>query len=62
VRGGGDGWEKIDILDVMEIWDMLDDEIDERCRAEDAKRRRAAGHKGAQPAGGKSAGRLAEVE
>jgi hypothetical protein len=46
---GGPRWEKIDILDIGELWDILDDAIEERCKAEDAKRRRAAERKkGAQ--------------
>jgi hypothetical protein len=35
-------WERIEILDITEIWDVIDDAIEDRCRAEDAKRRRAA--------------------
>jgi hypothetical protein len=35
-------WEQVDVLNVMEIWNIIDDEIEERCKAEDAKRRRAA--------------------
>ncbi len=38
---GGPAWEKIDVLDIGELWRILDDAIEERCRAEDAKRRRA---------------------
>jgi hypothetical protein len=41
----GPGWEKIDILNVMEIWNIIDDAIEERCKVEDAKRRRAAARK-----------------
>jgi hypothetical protein len=42
-------WEKIDILDIGPVWDAIDEEIEERCKAEDAKRRRAAERKkGAQ--------------
>jgi len=40
--GDGNGWEKVDVLNVMEIWDIVDDEIERRCKVEDAKRRRAA--------------------
>ncbi len=39
---GGPSWRKIDILDIGEIWDALEDEIERRCKVEDAKRRRAA--------------------
>jgi hypothetical protein len=47
---GGPSWEKIDILDIGEIWDVLDEEIELRCKVEDAKRRRAAEcKKGTQP-------------
>jgi hypothetical protein len=45
---GGPSWEKIDILDIGEIWDILDDEIERRCKVEDAKRRRAAERKRSQ--------------
>jgi hypothetical protein len=39
---GRPSWEQIDILDIGELWDIIDDAIEERCKAEDAKRRRAA--------------------
>jgi hypothetical protein len=39
---GGPLWKKIDILDMGEIWNILEDEIERRCKVEDAKRRRAA--------------------
>jgi hypothetical protein len=42
---GRPSWEQIEILDVMEVWDILDDEIEARCRAEDAQRRRKAARK-----------------
>jgi hypothetical protein len=42
---GGPEWEDVDVLNFGEIWDILDDEIERRCKAEDAKRRRAASHK-----------------
>jgi hypothetical protein len=38
---GGSSWRKIDVLEIWELWDVLDDEIEVRCKAEDAKRRRA---------------------
>jgi hypothetical protein len=53
---GGPSWEKIDILDIGEIWDILDDEIERRCKVEDAKRRRAAARKKrSAPVGNESA-------
>ena len=42
---GSPSWEKIDVLDVGEIWEILDDAIEERCKAENAKRRRATDRK-----------------
>jgi hypothetical protein len=35
-------WEKIDILDITPVWDAIDEEIDRRCKIDDAKRRKAA--------------------
>jgi hypothetical protein len=43
--GGGPVWTKIDVLDIGQIWEILDDAIEARCVAEDAKRRRAAARK-----------------
>jgi hypothetical protein len=43
--GCAPSWEKIDVLDIGEIWEILDEEIERRCKAEDAKRRRAAARK-----------------
>jgi hypothetical protein len=53
---GRPSWEKIDILDISEAWDVLDDAIEERCRAEDAKRRRAAERKRRSRNGGLTGG------
>jgi hypothetical protein len=42
---GGPEWEDVDVLNIGELWNILDDEIERRCKAEDAKRRRAAEYK-----------------
>jgi hypothetical protein len=44
-RDGGPSCEGVDVLNIGELWEILDDAIEERCKAEDAKRRRAASHK-----------------
>jgi hypothetical protein len=48
--GCAPSWEKIDVLDIGELWEIIDDAIEERCKAEDAKRRRAAAGKMRRPA------------
>jgi hypothetical protein len=50
--GCAPSWEKIDVLDIGELWEILDDAIEERCKAEDAKRRRAAERKRETPLAG----------
>jgi hypothetical protein len=42
---GRPSWEQIDILGITEVWDILDEAIETKCRAEDAKRRQAAARK-----------------
>jgi hypothetical protein len=39
---GGSAWTDIDILGISEIWNVIEDAIEEQCKVEDAKRRRAA--------------------
>jgi hypothetical protein len=52
---GRPSWEKIDIVDITEVWDILDEAIEAKCRVEDAKRRRAAARgKGCQRTGGRA--------
>jgi hypothetical protein len=38
----GSSWEEVDLLSIGEVWNVIDDTIEERCKVEDAKRRRAA--------------------
>jgi hypothetical protein len=39
---GPPSWEEIDILEIGELWNVIDDAIEMRCKVEDAERRRAA--------------------
>jgi hypothetical protein len=39
---GDPAWEKIDILAIGELWNVLEDAIEEKSKAEDAERRRIA--------------------
>lgn len=41
-RLGEPKWEKLDILAIDPVWDAIDDAIEERCKVEDAERRRVA--------------------
>jgi hypothetical protein len=42
---GGPLCKEIDVLEIGELWEILDDAIEAQCKAEDAKRRRAAARK-----------------
>jgi hypothetical protein len=41
---GGTPWEDVDILAIGEVWNIVD-AIEEQCRAEDARRKEAAGQR-----------------
>ena len=43
--GGGPAREEADILSIGEIWNIVDDAIDEQCKVGDAKRRKTAAGK-----------------
>jgi hypothetical protein len=43
--GGGPSWEGLGICDIGEVWEIIDEEIERRCKVEDAKRRQAAARK-----------------
>jgi hypothetical protein len=47
---GGPEWEQIDILAIGEVWNVIEDAIEEKCRAEDAERCRVAAAKATSPA------------
>jgi hypothetical protein len=34
---GRPGWEKLGILDIGEVWNVIDEEIERRCLAEDGQ-------------------------
>lgn len=46
---GDPTWETIDILAIGEIWNILEDAIEEKCKAEDAERRRVAAETPSSP-------------
>jgi hypothetical protein len=46
---GDPQWEEIDILAIGEVWNILQDAIEEKCRTEDAERRRVAALKATSP-------------
>jgi hypothetical protein len=46
---GDSEWEKIDILAIGEVWNILEDAIEEKCKIEDAERRRIAAAKATSP-------------
>jgi hypothetical protein len=46
---GDPEWEEIDILGIGEVWNVIEDAIEEKCRAEDVERRRIAALKATSP-------------
>jgi hypothetical protein len=43
-------WEELDILAIDPVWDAIEDAIEERCKVEDAERRRVAAAQKSAPA------------
>jgi hypothetical protein len=49
-RLGEPEWEELDILAIDPVWDAIEDAIEERCKVEDAERRRVAAAQKSAPA------------
>jgi hypothetical protein len=49
---GDPEWEQVDILAIGEVWNVLEDAIEEKSRAEDTERRRVAAAKAISPVKG----------
>jgi hypothetical protein len=47
---GDPSWMEIDILAIGEVWNAIEDAIDDKCKAEDAERRRVAAQSAPSPA------------
>ena len=47
---GDPEWEQVDILAVGEVWNVIEDAIEEECRVEDAERRRVVAARATSPA------------
>jgi hypothetical protein len=47
---GDPEWERIDILQIGEVWNVIEDAIEDKCKAEDAERRRVAAARATSPA------------